>query len=49
MILNDENVSIPKGTTGIITYRLLKYIFGREAVPLRITSTYLSGVRILVL
>ncbi len=36
-ILKNVLVSIPNGTTGIITYRLLKYICGYEDVPFRDT------------
>jgi hypothetical protein len=43
MSLNDEKVSIPRGTTGIITYLLLKKMLGSEAVPFIITSTYFMG------
>lgn len=43
IILKDEWVSIPKGTTGIITSLLLKKMLGNEAEPLKTTSTYLSG------
>jgi hypothetical protein len=39
---------MPNGVTGMITYRLLKKMLGKEAVPLRMTSTYLRGWVILV-
>lgn len=38
IILNEEVVSIFKGTTGMIISRLLKYIRGRAAYPLRTMS-----------
>jgi hypothetical protein len=43
IILKLEEVSMSKGTTGIITYLLLKNKFGREAVPFKMTSTYFNG------
>lgn len=42
-ILNEDTVYISNGTTGIMTYRLLKNRFGRDDVPLKITSTYFRG------
>ena len=38
-----EVVYMSKGTTGMMTYLLLKYSIGKLAVPLRMTSTYLRG------
>jgi hypothetical protein len=43
IILKLEVVSISRGTTGMITYLLLKNMFGNDALPFKITSTYFKG------